>query len=136
MDTTYQGFRAHYAQSTDDDLRQIAASASDLIEDARRALTEELADRGITNVDITANKADIEASNSSSGAITLISGIPWLFCMWNYYGDHMLLAPYDKQAMALSFLLAVIALHWEMRRSHDGRRGGDSVPPNNRCRGP
>ena len=32
MDTTYQGFRAHYAQLTDDDLRQIAASASELRE--------------------------------------------------------------------------------------------------------
>jgi hypothetical protein len=59
-------------------------------------------------------------SNSNSGAIACIGVVPLLFCMWNYYGGHMLLAPYDRQAMALSLLVAAIAIHWEMHRRRIG----------------
>ena len=121
MDTTYQGFRAYYAQLTDDDLRQIAVSAADLVEDAQRALTAELAKRGMASPDTTPNKPETQ-SDTNSAALAVIPMIPWLFCMWNYYGDHLLFAPYDKQAVALSFFLAVMALHWGIRRSRDGRR--------------
>jgi hypothetical protein len=61
------------------------------------------------------------ALDSNSGAVACIGLAPLLFCMWNYYGDHMLLAPYDRQAMALSLLVATMAIHWEMRRR---RRNG------------
>jgi hypothetical protein len=49
VDTTYQGLRTHYAQLSDDDLRHLAVTATELMEDAQRALKDELAARGITD---------------------------------------------------------------------------------------
>jgi hypothetical protein len=59
VNTSYDEFLAHYAQLSSDDLMHIAVTAAELVEDAQRALWDELLRRGIK--DTSAYRAEVDA---------------------------------------------------------------------------
>ena len=66
MNTSYDEFRAHYAQLTSDDLMHIAVTAPELVEDAQRALRDELQRRGIE--DTSAYRAELDTRAAAHAA--------------------------------------------------------------------
>jgi hypothetical protein len=66
MNTSYDKFLAHYAQLSSDDLMHLAVTAPELVEDAQRALRDELLRRGIK--DTSAYRAELDTRAAADGA--------------------------------------------------------------------
>jgi hypothetical protein len=69
VNASYDQFLAHYAQQTDDDLMHIAVTTGELVEDARRALQDELLRRGIK--DTSAYRAELDTGAAAHAAYML-----------------------------------------------------------------
>ena len=151
MDTSYQGFRAYYARLADHDLREAALTASHLIEDAQRALAEELEKRGITRADTTAYRAEMLAHADAHKAyleqrraaierghriwrrvIFAVFGFPFLFGAWRFFvkGDSS-----GVVIMLICALMLPAVLLWAYAKTRLIQALLVS-PSNNRWRGP